>query len=190
VSASESFDIQAIVLDVDGVLTDGGLYWNRAGEELKRISFLDIMGVSIGRRAGLRFALISGENGPFLDLLAGKLRISDVYRGCKDKASALEDFAAKADLQLGQICYMGNDVNDVPAMEIAGLSAAPADAHHSARKAARFVARSGGGSGAVRELIDTLLEPRKPSRTRRLFRRRRKAARARTARRRRGMSTP
>ena len=189
-SASESSDIQAVVLDVDGVLTDGGLYWSPAGEELKRISFLDIMGVSIGRRAGLRFALISGENGPFLDLLAGKLRISDVYRGCKDKAAALEDFATEADLELGQICYMGDDVNDVPAMQIAGLSAAPADAHRSALRAARFVARNRGGSGAVRELIDALLEPRQLSRNGRLLRSRRAAARGTKARRQRGMPKP
>ena len=87
--------IKAVVLDVDGVLTDGNLYWGPAGEELKRISFLDIMGLSIGRRAGLRFALVSGEDGPLLDRLLERLRISDVYRGCKDKGEALRDFGKR-----------------------------------------------------------------------------------------------
>ena len=149
--------IKAVVLDVDGVLTDGGLCWGPAGEELKRISFLDVMGLSLGRRAGLRFALVSGEDGPLLDRLLERLRISDAYRGCKDKRGALRDFARRTGLDLAQICYMGDDVNDVPAMEIAGLPAAPAGAHSSARTAARFITTRGGGDGAVRELIDALL---------------------------------
>jgi 3-deoxy-D-manno-octulosonate 8-phosphate phosphatase (KDO 8-P phosphatase) len=157
VSAPEGSRIKAVVLDVDGVLTDGVLYWGPAGEELKRISFVDIMGLSIGRRAGLRFALVSGEDGPLLERLVDRLGISDVYRGCKDKGEALRDFANRAGLDLAQICYMGDDLNDVPAMEIAGLPAAPAGAHSSARTAAQFITSRGGGNGAVRELVDALL---------------------------------
>ena len=158
-SAPEQSQIKAVVLDVDGVLTDGGLYWGPAGEELKRISFLDVMGLSLGRRAGLRFALVSGEDGPLLDRLLERLRIPDVYRGCKDKGEALRNFAKRAGFDLAQICYMGDDINDVPAMEIVGLPAAPADAHSSARMVARFITSRGGGNGAVRELIDALLTP-------------------------------
>ena len=156
-SAVDLERIKAVVLDVDGVLTDGALYWGSGSEEWKRISFLDVMGISIGQRAGLRFALISGEEGPLLDRLVHRLKISDVYRGCKDKAGALRDFAANAGLGLDQICYMGDDVNDVPAMRLAGLAAAPASAHPSAREAARVVTESGGGHGAVREIIDLLV---------------------------------
>lgn len=156
-SAADLDRIKAVVLDVDGVLTDGALYWGSGSEEWKRISFLDVMGISIGQRAGLRFALISGEEGPLLDRLVHRLKISDVYRGCKDKARALRDFAASAGLGLDQICYMGDDVNDVPAMRLAGLAAAPASAHRSAREAARVVTESGGGHGAVREIIDLLV---------------------------------
>jgi YrbI family 3-deoxy-D-manno-octulosonate 8-phosphate phosphatase len=122
------------------------------------------MGLSIGRRAGLRFALVSGEEGPLLDRLLERLRISDVYRGCKDKGEALRDFAKRAGLDLAQICYMGDDINDVPAMEIAGLPVAPAGAHTSARTAARFITSRGGGNGAVRELIDALLASEIPAR--------------------------
>lgn len=165
-SAPEGSRIKAVVLDVDGVLTDGSLYWGPAGEELKRISFLDVMGLSIGRRAGLRFALVSGEDGPLLDRLLERLRISNVYRGCKDKGEALRDFAKRAGLDLAQICYMGDDVNDVPAMEIVGLPAAPAGAHSSAKMAARFITSRGGGNGAVRELIDALLTSGIPARKR------------------------
>ncbi len=156
-STDELDRIKAVVLDVDGVLTDGAIYWGSGSEEWKRISFLDIMGISIGQRAGLRFALISGEEGPFLDRLVHRLRISDVYRGCKDKAGALRDFASNAGLSLDQVCYMGDDVNDVPAMRLAGVAAAPASAHRSAREAARVVTESDGGHGAVREIVDLLV---------------------------------
>lgn len=156
-SAAELDGIKAVVLDVDGVLTDGTLYWGAGPEEWKRISFLDIMGVSIGQRAGLQFALISGENGPLLDRLVQRLRIAHVYGGRKDKAEALREFAAAAGLTLAQICYVGDDVNDVPAMRLAGLAAAPASAHRSAREAARVVTESDGGHGAVREIIDLLV---------------------------------
>ena len=148
--------IRAVALDVDGVLTDGALYWGAQGEELKRISFRDVMGVSIGRRAGLRFALISGEGGPLLERLGQRLQISDVYADCKDKASAVRAFARTAGLEPAEICYMGDDVNDVAAMAVVGLAAAPASAHSSARKAAEFVAPSAGGAGAVRDLVDFL----------------------------------
>lgn len=156
-SAVDLNRIKAVVLDVDGVLTDGAIYWGPSSEEWKRISFLDVMGVSIGQRAGLRFALISGEEGLLLDRLVQRLKISDVYGGCKDKAGALRDFANNAGLSLTQVCYMGDDVNDVPAMRLVGLAAAPASAHRSAREAAHVVTQSGGGHGAVREVVDLLV---------------------------------
>jgi len=81
--------IKAVALDVDGVLTDGTFWWGPDGEEYKRFSFLDIMGVSLGRKAGLVFALISGEDSPLVDRYAAKMGITDVFKGCKDKASAL-----------------------------------------------------------------------------------------------------
>jgi len=157
VSAVDFEGIKAVVLDVDGVLTDGTIYWGSGSEEWKRISFLDIMAISIGQRAGLRFALISGEDGLLLDRLVQKLKISDVYRGCKDKAAALRDFANNAGLNLAQICYIGDDVNDVPAMRLVGLAAAPAGAHRSACEAAHVVTESSGGHGAVREIVDLLV---------------------------------
>jgi 3-deoxy-D-manno-octulosonate 8-phosphate phosphatase (KDO 8-P phosphatase) len=158
VSAPDTSPIQAVVLDVDGVLTDGSIYLAASGEEMKRISFTDVMGISLGRRAGLRFALVSGEGGPVLELIARRLQITDVYAGCKDKAAALRSYAESARLELKEICFMGDDVNDLPAMALAGLRAAPAGAHASVRKTAQIVTERGGGQGAVRELVDRLLE--------------------------------
>ncbi len=150
--------IQAIALDVDGVLTDGTFWWGPNGEEFKRFSFADVMGVSLGRKAGLRFALISGEDSPLVERFARKMGIEDVFKGCKDKAAALRTFADRHRLDLAQVAFMGDDVNDLPALAIAGLSAAPATAHESVRRAVRVLCNEHGGRGAVRALVDRILE--------------------------------
>lgn len=150
--------IKAIALDVDGVLTDGSFYWSMNGEELKKFSFSDVMGVSLGRKAGLIFALISGEDNVLIDRFARKMAITDTYKGCKDKASALRSFAEKNALDLSEICFMGDDVNDLGALELAGLPAAPANAHASVKGKAKLITIKSGGNGAVRELIDLILE--------------------------------
>lgn len=157
-------EIKAIALDVDGVLTDGGVWWGPGGEEWKRFCFADIMGVSRARKAGILITLISGEDSPLVDRFAEKLGIADVEKGCKDKAGALRRFAAKVALDLSEICFMGDDINDVPAMNIAGLSAAPANAQPPARDCAAFIANSNGGNGAVRELVEAVLAARQRER--------------------------
>jgi 3-deoxy-D-manno-octulosonate 8-phosphate phosphatase (KDO 8-P phosphatase) len=151
-------NLKAIVLDVDGVLTDGGVWWGPGGEEWKRFSFTDIMGVSLARKSGLRVALISGEDSPLVDRFAGKLGITDIEKNCKDKAQALRSLAERHSLALNEICFMGDDVNDLAAMGLAGLAAAPASAVPAALKKASFVASRNGGNGAVRELVDAILE--------------------------------
>jgi 3-deoxy-D-manno-octulosonate 8-phosphate phosphatase (KDO 8-P phosphatase) len=159
--------IKAIALDVDGVLTDGAVWWGPDGEEWKRFSFADIMGVSLARKSGLIVALISGEDSPLVDRYAAKMGIHDVYKSCKDKAGALCNFAARHELSLSQICFMGDDVNDIPAMRIAGLSASPADAQPAAIEHAAFIAGRNGGNGAVRELVEEILSGRANLRLRR-----------------------
>jgi len=153
--------IQAIALDVDGVLTDGGFWWGPNGEEWKRFSFADVMGISLARKAGLIVALISGEDSPLVDRFAAKMGITDIEKNCRDKARALRQFSERRNIPLASICFMGDDVNDLEAMRIAGLAAAPADAREEARRQAAFVAAKNGGNGAVRELIDAILGARK-----------------------------
>jgi 3-deoxy-D-manno-octulosonate 8-phosphate phosphatase (KDO 8-P phosphatase) len=149
--------LKAIALDVDGVLTDGGVWWGPDGAEWKRFSFADIMGVSLARKAGLIVTLISGEDSPLVDRFAAKLNLADVTKGCKDKAGALRAFAGRNGLSLDEICFMGDDVNDLAAMALAGLAAAPADARPAARDQAAIVTEARGGHGAVRELVDRIL---------------------------------
>jgi 3-deoxy-D-manno-octulosonate 8-phosphate phosphatase (KDO 8-P phosphatase) len=149
--------IKLIAMDVDGVLTDGSFWWGPNGEEWKRFHFADIMGLSRARKAGIKLALISGEDSPLIDRLAAKMQISDVEKSCKDKARALQNIATLHNLELHEVCFMGDDVNDLPALEIAGLAAAPADAQPAIRAKCRFVSRARGGNGAVRELIEMIL---------------------------------
>ena len=150
-------EIKALAMDVDGVLTDGRVCWGAAGEESKRFSFRDIMGLSLGRRAGLKLALVSGEAGPILDRFAAKMGIEDVFQGYRDKAGAVAAFAGRHQLPLGSVCFIGDDVNDLEAMALVGLSVCPADAHPSVRRKAQWILAASGGHGAVRELIDRLL---------------------------------
>ena len=149
--------IKAIALDVDGVLTDGGVWWGPDDEEWKRFSFVDIMGVSLATKAGLVVALISGEDSPLVDRFARKMGITDVEKGCKDKTKALRAFAERRGLSLADVAYMGDDINDVGAMTLAGLAAAPASAALAALAVATVVTKRSGGHGAVRELVDLVL---------------------------------
>jgi len=149
--------IKAIAMDVDGVLTDGGVWWGPNGEEWKRFHFADIMGLSLARKSGMVIALMSGENSPLVDRLATKLGISDVHKDCKDKAAALRAFSERHGLRLQEICFIGDDVNDLPALSIVGLSACPADARPSIQERCQLVTKLAGGNGAVREVVDILL---------------------------------
>jgi 3-deoxy-D-manno-octulosonate 8-phosphate phosphatase (KDO 8-P phosphatase) len=158
--------IKAVALDVDGVLTDGSFVWGTDGEEFKRFSFRDVMGISLAMKAGILFALVSGEATPQVERYAAKMGIADVHTGCKDKASALRTFADSHGLALQDVCFIGDDVNDLPAIALAGLGAAPADAHQSVLREADYVATASGGNGAVREILDYIMNDHSASRRR------------------------
>jgi 3-deoxy-D-manno-octulosonate 8-phosphate phosphatase (KDO 8-P phosphatase) len=148
--------VKALAFDVDGVLTDGGMWWGANGEEFKRFCFSDIMGISLARRYGLIVTLISGEDSPLIDRYAAKMKIADVTKGCRDKALALREFAQRNNLKLNEVCFMGDDVNDLPAISICGLSAAPADARPAVLARVDFIADNPAGRGAVRDLIEAV----------------------------------
>jgi len=154
-------EIKAIALDVDGVLTDGTFWWGPDGQEWKRFSYRDVMGIARARRAGLRVALISGEDSSLVDRYAMKMEIKDVFKGCKDKAGALREFADRHGIELSDIAFMGDDVNDSEAMRLAGFAAVPADADSAVKEQATFVSRFGGGRGAVRDLVEHVLNAKK-----------------------------
>ena len=151
--------IRALALDVDGVLTDGGVWWGPQGEEWKRFHFADIMGVSLAGKAGLVVTLISGEDSPLVDRFAAKMGLAGIAKGCKDKAAALGDFAARHGLGLDKFGFIGDDVNDLGVIA-GGLVGRPCQCPSFGQGAGRFRHRAVGGNGAVREAIDRLLAAR------------------------------
>ncbi len=157
-------NLQAIAFDVDGVLTDGTLLWSTGTvDETKRFSFADIMGISLLRRLGIKLALISGEPSPLVDRYAQKMHLHYVVKGTRDKSTALREFTNRFNVPLEHACFFGDDVNDLFAMEIAGLCACPANAAAEVREYVGergFVSTMDGGLGAVREFADSLLKAR------------------------------
>jgi 3-deoxy-D-manno-octulosonate 8-phosphate phosphatase (KDO 8-P phosphatase) len=161
VSDSERLaSIEALVMDVDGVLTDGTFSWSASGEESKSFSFEDVMGLSRMRQAGLKLGLISGEDSGLVDRYAQKLSIPYVAKGCKDKGAALRRFADETGISLERTAYIGDDVNDLAALAIAGLSVAPSNAQPQVLAAVTLVLKRSGGRGAVRELAEMILAAR------------------------------
>jgi 3-deoxy-D-manno-octulosonate 8-phosphate phosphatase (KDO 8-P phosphatase) len=163
-------NIRGVAMDVDGVFTDGTVWWSTGGEEMKRFCYADVTGVPRAIKAGLHLAIISGESSPasmaLVEKLADKLKIPDVYKGCQDKAAAVRDFAQKHNLPLSEVCFVGDDIQDIPAMSIAGVAAVPANAQPAARAVAHFVAKTDGGFGVVREILDAIVEARLVGRAR------------------------
>ena len=157
--------IRALALDVDGTLTDGGVWWGPDGQEWKRFCFADVMGVARALRAGLSVTLISGEDSPLVDHFAAKLGLADITKGCRDKAGALRAYAERHGYALAEICFMGDDVNDLPAMQLAGYSAAASDAQPEVlawlrpkiRAQAAHITQAPAVHGAVREFMEALL---------------------------------
>ena len=152
--------IRALVLDVDGVLTDGGMYYGPGGEGLKRFNVKDGMGLGLVIEAGIAVALISGENSEILRRRAEKLKIADVFVGVEDKLKTLEEFLAARKIALSDAAYVGDDVNDLPPMGKVGLPIAVADAVPEVRKAAKWITTRRGGDAAVREVCDAILSVR------------------------------
>ena len=152
--------VRALVLDVDGVLTDGGMYYGPGGEGLKRFNVKDGMGLGLVIEAGIAVALISGENSEILRRRAEKLKIADIFVGVEDKLKTLEGFLASRKISLAEAAYVGDDVNDLPPMGKVGLPVAVADAVPEVRKAAKWITTRRGGDAAVREVCDAILSAR------------------------------
>jgi len=153
---SERIPVKAVVTDFDGVHTDDTASVDADGVERVRVSREDGMGVSLLRRAGIPMLILSTEVNPVVRARAEKLRVP-VMHGIDDKESALRGWAADAGIPLAEIAYLGNDVNDLPALRIVGWPIAVANAHPLVLEAARVVLRRRGGHGAVRELIERVL---------------------------------
>lgn len=149
--------IKLIVSDVDGALTDGFVYYSEKGEELKRFSLRDGMGVELLRKAEIPTAIITSESSGFAAARAKKLKIDRVVLGSRNKKSSLEELARDLKLELEQIAYFGDDVNDELAIKAAGLGGCPSDSAAAIKKVADYVCRAGGGAGAFREFAELII---------------------------------
>ena len=146
-----------LALDVDGVLTDGSINMGAQGELFKSFYAQDGLGISVALRNGLQIAIITGRKSEIIHRRAQELGIQMVQEGVKDKYLSLEQLQNQLGLSRGQVAYMGDDLNDLPAFRAAGVTFAPADAVEEVREAASFVTEAAGGRGAVREAIAMIL---------------------------------
>jgi len=160
VSSADARNLKLMAFDVDGVLTDGRLYYGPDGEALKVFNTLDGHGLKKLAASGVTLALITGRDTPMVARRAAELGIRHVIQGREDKGVALADLAASLDVTARETGYAGDDEPDVPALQWAQLAFAPASGHECARAAADHVTRARGGEGAVREICDALLEHR------------------------------
>ena len=146
--------------DVDGVLTDGTLYFSSQGDEIKAFSSLDGHGLKLLQQAGVEVAIISGRSSRALELRALNLGIEELHMGVADKRALLTGLAAQRAIELSQTGYMGDDVVDLPVLRACGFSATVADGHGEVRSRVDYVATKGGGRGAVREVCDLIIRAR------------------------------
>lgn len=151
-------DIRLLVLDVDGTLTDGGMYYGAAGEVMKRFNTRDAMGIRAVQRAGIIVAICTGEDSDIVRARAKKLDIRHVRCGIKDKLRCIAEIAAGLAFFWREIAYVGDDWNDREIMENVGLAFAVGDAAKEIKEIAHYITTRSGGYGAVREACELLLE--------------------------------
>ena len=149
--------VKLVILDVDGVLTDGQLVYSSLGEEHKVFNSLDGQGLVYLREAGLALAIISGRDSAMVKRRAADLGVAHVHLGVHGKLAVAEKLLEKLQLTWPQVAVMGDDWPDVPLLVRAGLAAAPANAHVEVKAVAQLVTAERGGNGAVRALCDVLL---------------------------------
>jgi 3-deoxy-D-manno-octulosonate 8-phosphate phosphatase (KDO 8-P phosphatase) len=155
---AQASQVRLVVLDVDGVLSDGGLYYGTAGEALKRFDVKDGHGMVLARLAGLKVAWISARTSEAVTARARDLKISHLHQGRRDKLTALQSLLTETGVAATECAYMGDDIHDLDCLARVGLSACPADAVLEVRQRAAFVTQGRGGHGAVRELIELCLK--------------------------------
>ncbi len=150
--------IKLLIMDCDGVLTDGRLYFGASGEELKVFHARDGQGIVDWHKAGFRSGIISGRSSPIVEMRAKQLGIEFVFQGRKEKVSALNELILAAGVIREEVAFIGDDTPDMEVFPFIGLAVAVADAHPAVLAAAQYTTKAKGGCGAVRELIDILID--------------------------------
>ena len=152
--------IKLLLLDVDGVMTDGGIYFSERGDELKRFNIHDGYGIAKLQKSGVKVGILTGRSSQLVARRAQELGISEVHQNLENKMDAYEQCKRNLRVVDREIAYIGDDEPDMPVMKLVGFSACPADAMPVVRRQADFVCKNRGGEGAVREVIELILESR------------------------------
>lgn len=155
--------VRLLLTDVDGVLTDGGVYYSAEGEALKRFHLRDGMGVELLRKAGIETGFVTRESSPIVQRRAEKLKLCHAHLGVHDKRRYLEDWFERERIASDSVAYIGDDVNDLETLHWLrehGVTAAPADGVPEVRSAVHLVTQARGGQGAFREFADFLIRAR------------------------------
>ena len=150
--------IRLFATDVDGVLTDAGMYYAESGDEWKKFNTRDGMGLKLLQRAGIITAIVTQERTKLVARRAEKLAIPELHQGVMDKLSCIREMAARHELTLSQVTYIGDDINDLEALKEVGFSASPADGMPQVAAVVDYVCQKKGGEGAVREVVEMILE--------------------------------
>ena len=164
--------IRLFATDVDGVLTDAGMYYSESGDEWKKFNTRDGMGIKLLQRAGLITAIVTQERTRLVARRAEKLAVPELHQGVMDKLSVIREMALRHGISLDQVAYIGDDVNDIEALKAVGLSASPADGLPQVLRIVRYVCQKKGGEGAVRELAEMILQSRSEGSTKKKVARR------------------
>ncbi|MFZ5564945.1 MAG: KdsC family phosphatase [Thermodesulfobacteriota bacterium] len=152
--------IRLLLLDVDGVLTDGTIFYTEAGAETKAFNVKDGLGIRMLMRAGIEVGIVTGRTSAALTRRCRELGISLIYDSVPDKSALLEEILSRIRIKADQVAFMGDDLPDIPLLKKVGLAIAVADAHPAVRESARFVTTAPGGHGAVREICENILHAR------------------------------
>lgn len=150
--------IRLFATDVDGVLTDAGMYYSESGEELKKFNTRDGMGIKLLQKAGLITAIVTQERTKLVARRGEKLMIPEVHQGVMDKLALVREMAERHTLSMEQVAYIGDDINDLATLKAVGFSATPADGLPQVAAAVDYVCTKKGGEGAVREIIEMILQ--------------------------------
>lgn len=149
--------VKLLVMDVDGTLTDGSLFYSENGEVMKRFCAKDGMGITLLNKAGIKSAIVTSEISQIVTNRAKKLKIEHVILGSRNKLQAIKDLAEQLEISLEEIAYIGDDVNDYFALKEVGFSACPKNANKIIKETVYYVCKNKAGNGAVREICDLIL---------------------------------
>lgn len=149
--------VKLLSLDVDGILTDGGLYYTETGDELRKFNVKDGMGMKNARAAGVELCIISASTTNAIQERGKRLGLTHVYTGAKNKIDILQKICEELNISLDNVAHMGDDLNDIPIMEKIGTPITVGDAMEEVKRKTVYITQKNGGQGAVREICDLLV---------------------------------